>query len=147
AFVASQPSTVPRIDLLAVDGRVLAFTAAISIATGLIFGLAPALRASAPNLLTTLKESVRSTAGLGTGRLRAVLVVSEIAFALVLLVGAGLMIRSFSRLMAVDPGFNPERVVTVRLTLPVTKYADVASWTAFHQDLLQRIAAVPGLEA
>jgi putative ABC transport system permease protein len=147
AFVASQPSTVPRIDLIAVDARVLLFTAGLSIVTGAVFGLAPALRASAPDLLTTLKESVRTTSGLATGRLRSALVVAEVALALVLLVGAGLMVRSFSRLMAVDPGFNPERVVTARLTLPDTRYPERASWTAFHRRLLERVAAVPGIDS
>jgi putative ABC transport system permease protein len=147
AFVASQPSTVPRIDLLTVDARVLAFTAVVSILTGLVFGLAPAVRASRPNLQTTLKESARATAGLAAGRLRSVLVVGEVALALVLLVGAGLTVRSFSRLIAIDPGFSPERVVTVRLTLPDTRYPDSTSWKIFHRDLLQRIAAVSGIEA
>ena len=123
AFVASQPTTVPRIDLLAVDGRVLIFTAGISILTGIVFGLVPALRASSLDLLTHLKDSARGF-GLGSQRVRSVLVVTEVAMTVVLLVGAGLMARSFMRLMAVDPGFNPERVVTVRLNLPDAKYPD-----------------------
>jgi putative ABC transport system permease protein len=146
AFVASQPSTVPRIDLLAVDGRVLVFTAAISIATGILFGLAPAWRASAPDLLTALKESARSATA-ASRRFRSSLVVAEIALALVLLVGAGLAIRSFGRLMAIDPGFNPERVVTVRVNLPQAKYPDNTKWTAFHRELLRRVSAMSGIES
>ena len=116
-FVASQPATVPRIDLIAVDGRVLMFTAAVSIATGLLFGLMPAVRSSAADLLSTIKDS-----GRGTGRrgrhVRSILVVAEVAMALMLLVSAGLMIRSFGRLMSVDLGFDPAHVVAARLTLP-----------------------------
>ena len=147
AFVASQPASIPRIDLIAVDLRVLAFTGVVSIATALLVGLAPALRASAPDLLTTLREASRGTAGVGARRLRAALVVGEIALALVLLVGAGLMVRSFNRLMAINPGFDPERVVTARLMLPEKTYPDRAGWTRFHRELLRRLGGVAGIEA
>src|SRR6185436_6865682 len=96
AFVASQPSTVPRIDLIAVDGRVLLFTAAISILTGIVFGLAPALRATAPDLIAGLKEAARASTTPGSRRIRSSLIVVEVALAMVLLVGAGLTLRSFS---------------------------------------------------
>jgi putative ABC transport system permease protein len=142
-FVASRPVSIPRIDLVAVDGRVIAFAAAISIATGIVFGLVPALRASTPDVLSSLRHAARG-AGLAPSRVRSVLVVAEVALALVLLVGAGLMIRSFARLMAIDPGFNPDGVVTMRLTLPAATYRDVARWTAFHDELLRRVAAIPG---
>jgi putative ABC transport system permease protein len=145
-FVASQPATIPRIDLIAVDGRVLAFTAAISIATGLLFGLMPAIRSSAADLLSTIKESSRGSGRRGS-RVRSVLVVAEVAMALMLLVGAGLMIRSFMRLMSVDLGFDPERVVTARLTLPERKYPELAQWTAFHRELLRRINTISGVQA
>jgi putative ABC transport system permease protein len=147
AFVASQPTTVPRIDLIAVDGRVLAFVAAISIATGILFGLVPALRASAPDLLTALKDSIRGSSSVAARRFRSALVVAEVALALVLLIGAGLMIRSFGRLMTIDPGFNAERVVTLRLTLPDARYPDRARWTTFHQELLRRVGALPAVDA
>jgi putative ABC transport system permease protein len=147
AFVASQPTTVPRIDLIAVDGRVLAFVAAISIATGILFGLVPALRASAPDLLAALKDSIRGSSSAAARRFRSTLVVAEVALALVLLIGAGLMIRSFGRLMSIDPGFNPERVVSLRLTLPDARYPDRARWTAFHQELLRRVGALPAVDA
>jgi len=147
AFVASQPSTVPRIDLLAVDGRVLIFTAAISIVTGILFGLAPALRATAPDLIVGLKEAARGSVARGSRRIRSTLIVAEVALAMVLLVGAGLMLRSFSRLTAIDPGFNPERVVTARIALPPATYPDNASWTNFHRALLERVNAIPGVES
>jgi putative ABC transport system permease protein len=147
AFVASQPTTVPRLDQLTVDGRVLSFVAAISIATGVLFGLVPALRASAPDLAASLKESIRGSASAAARRFRSALVIAEVALALVLLIGAGLMIRSFGRLMSVDPGFNPERVITIRLTLPDAKYPDRARWTAFHQELLRRVRALPAIDA
>ena len=146
AFVASQPTTVPRIDLLAVDGRVLAVTAAISIVTGVVFGLAPALRASSIDLLTHLKDSARGFT-ITSQRVRSTLVVIEVAMTIVLLIGAGLMARSFTRLMAVDPGFNPERVVTVRLSLPEAKYPGRNAWTAFHRELLRRVVALPGIDS
>jgi putative ABC transport system permease protein len=147
AFVASKPTTVPRIDLIAVDYRVLAFVAAISLATGIIFGLVPALRASSPDLLTSLKEAVRGSAGVAGRRFRSALVVVEVGLAVVILVGSGLMVKSFARLMSVDPGFTPERVVTMRLTLPNAKYPDRAAWTAFHQNVMHRVAALPAIEA
>jgi putative ABC transport system permease protein len=147
AFVASRPTTVPRVDLLTVDGRVLAFVAAISIVTGILFGLVPALRASAPDLLTALKESVRGSASVAARRFRSALVVSEVALALMLLVGAGLMIRSFGRLMAIDPGFTAERVVTMRVSLPNAKYPTRAAWTIFHEEMLRRVRTLPAIDA
>jgi putative ABC transport system permease protein len=147
AFVASQPTTVPRIDLLAVDGRVLAFVAAISIATGILFGLVPALRASSPDVITALKESIRGSASAAAPRLRSALVVAEVALALMLLIGAGLMIRSFGRLMAIDPGFNAERVVAMRVSLPNASYPTRARWTTFHEELLRRVKTLPAIDA
>src|SRR5262245_451086 len=145
-FVASQPATVPRIDLVAVNGRVVAFAAALSMVTGLVFGLGPALRASAPDLLSSLKQTGRG-GGSPSRRFRSVLVVVEVALALVLLVGAGLMIRSFAKLMAVPTGFDPSGVVTMRLTLPPVKYGDLERWQAFHDGLVRRLSDVPGVTA
>src|SRR5437016_313896 len=122
ALVASRPTSIPRVDLIAVDLRVLAFTTAVSICTGILFGLAPALRASSPDLLASLREAVRSSSSRVARRLRSALVVSEVGLALVLLIGAGVTIKSFGRLMAIDLGFNPERVVTMRFTLPNARY-------------------------
>jgi putative ABC transport system permease protein len=147
AFVASRPVSVPRIDLIAVDLRVLAFTSLVSILTGIAFGLAPAIRASSVDLLTSLKESARATVGSAGRRTRSALVVVEVALAIVLLVGAGLTIKSFSRLMAIDLGFNPQHVVTMRMNLPAAGYRDLTRWTAFHEQLLARVSALPGLDA
>jgi putative ABC transport system permease protein len=147
AFVASRPTSIPRIDLIAVDLRVLAFTGAVSIVTGIAFGLAPALRASSSDLLTSLKEAARSSSSAGGRRLRSGLVVAEVGLALVLLIGAGLTIKSFGRLMALDLGFNPAHVVTMRLTLPNAKYPELARWMAFHQELVSRVGTLPAIEA
>ena len=146
-FVASRPVSIPRIDLVAVDVRVMLFAAALSIATGLVFALVPALRASAPDILTALKATARGAGTSPSRRFRSALVVAEVALALVLLVGAGLMIRSFARLLAIDPGFRPDGVVTMRLTLPAAKYRDIDRWTTFHQELVRQVAAVPGVTA
>jgi len=147
AFVASRPVSVPRIDLIAVDLRILAFTSVVSILTGIAFGLAPAIRASSVDLLTSLKDSARATIGSVGRRTRSALVVAEVAMAIVLLVGAGLTIKSFSRLMAIDVGFNPRQVVTMRMNLPTSGYRELARWMAFHEQLLERVSALPGLDA
>jgi putative ABC transport system permease protein len=145
-FVASRPTTIPRIDIVSVDGRVVAFAAALSLATGVVFGLLPALRASTPDLSSSLKQTGRG--GLApTRRLRSALVVLEVAMALVLLVGAGLMIRSFARLMAIDPGFDPGGVVTMRLRVPAAKYPALDRWLQFHAGVVRRVAAIPGVTA
>ena len=146
AFVASQPSTVPRIDLISVDLRVLMFATAVSLITGIAFGLAPALRASSADLLTSLKDAARGSAGAGR-RLRSTLVVGEVALALVLLIGAGLTIRSFATLSAIDLGFEPSHVVTMRVALPNARYPDQEQWSAFYRELLQRTSAIPSVEA
>jgi putative ABC transport system permease protein len=145
AFIASRPSTVPRIDLVAVDLRVLSFALLVSIVTGVAFGLAPALRASAVDLVASMREA-HGARGAGR-RLRSMLVVSEVALAIVLLTGAGLAMRSFAALAAVDLGFDPSRVVTMRMALPNARYPDVARWIAFHRELATRAAAIPGVDA
>jgi putative ABC transport system permease protein len=146
AFVASQPSTVPRIDQIGVDLRVLAFAMAVSLVTGIAFGLAPALRASSSDLLTSLKDAARGSAGAGR-RLRSALVVGEVALALVLLIGAGLTIRSFATLSAIDLGFEPSHVVTMRVGLPAARYPAQEPWAAFYRELLQRASAIPSVDA
>jgi len=146
AFVASRPSTVPRIDLIAVDLRVLGFALAVSIATGIVFGLAPALRVSSIDLLTSLKDASRGSRG-GGRRMRSALVVAEVALAIVLLTGAGLTIRSFAALTAIDLGFDPSHVVTMRMALPNTRYPELSKWIAFHRELAARAAAIPGVDA
>jgi len=140
-------------DLLAtqnvgVDYRVLGFTLAVSVITGLVFGLAPALEASRPNLNESLKEGGRGTSTGGRShRLRDLFVVVEIALALVLLIGAGLMIRSFSRLHSTDPGFDAKNLLTVRLLLPNTRYSEDHQIQAFFKQLTERVQALPGVRS
>jgi putative ABC transport system permease protein len=146
-FLASQPSSIPRIDLVRVDVRVLGFATLLAVATGIIFGLVPALRGSNPDVVSALKQTARGAILAPTTRLRSLLVVAQVALALVLLVGAGVMIRSFAHLMAIEPGFDPENVVTMRITLPPAKYADRDRWIAFHENLIERVGAIPGVIA
>src|SRR5262249_22263735 len=111
-LVSFGPADLPRAKEIVIDGRVLGFTFAVSVLTGIIFGLAPALQASKPDLNKTLKDSGRSATGsAGHRRVRSLLVVSEIALSLMLLVGAGLFMRSFLNLQAVNPGFNPQNLL------------------------------------
>jgi putative ABC transport system permease protein len=142
------PATLPRAAEVDVDVRVLGFTLALSLLAGAIFGLAPAWQATRLNLNDALKESARGGAG-GTrqSRTRGLLVVSEIALSLVLLVGAGVLVNSFLRLQAVDPGFDASRVLVVRLSLPRTQYPDRATATAFYDRLRPGLAALPGVES
>ena len=144
-LVSLGPGTIPRVHEIAVDPRVVSFTLLISVATSLLFGLAPALQASRPDLTGALKEGVRGSAGLSRNRLRSVLVMSEVSLSLVLLIGAGLMIRSFAKLNQVDPGFNPDQVLTMGVTLLRSKYPDDERVASFYSQLLERAAATPGV--
>jgi putative ABC transport system permease protein len=144
-LVSLAPKTIPRVHEIAVDPRVICFTLLISVATSLLFGLAPALQASKPDLTDALKEGGRSSAGLARNRLRSVLVISEVALSMVLLIGAGLMIRSFAKLNQVDPGFNPDRVFTMGVTLLRSKYPEEERVASFYSQLLERAAATPGV--
>jgi putative ABC transport system permease protein len=129
-----------------IDGRVLAFTAVVSVITGLLFGLAPALQMSGSRLSETLKESGRgSSAAAGSRRFRGALVVCEVALALVLLAGAGLLMKSFVRLTQIDPGFHAESVLTMDLTLPQFKYPTAQKQAAFFHQVLDRVALLPGV--
>jgi putative ABC transport system permease protein len=131
-----------------VDWRVLGFTLAISIITGLIFGLAPALQISKPNLAESLKEAGRgSGASAHRNRLRSVLVVSEIAMTLILLVCAGLLIRTVMRLRNVDTGFNSQNILAMNIGLPAIKYPKPENQVAFYKQVTERIAALPGVKA
>ena len=138
--------TIPRLSEVHIDGAVLLFTLAIAIGTGLLFGLAPGLASGKPDLTESLKEGGRgSTAGRHHNRLRSALVIAEVALALVLLTGAGLLLKSFVRLQNVNPGFNPRNVLTAELSLPALRYPDKASQTNFFAELDRRIASLPGV--
>jgi predicted permease len=147
-LIALAPESLPRIDEAGIDSGVLVFALATSLLTGIIFGLVPALQASKTDLNESLKEGARgSGGGVRGGRARNVLVVAEVAMALMLLSGAGLLIRSFMRLQDVDPGFNPDNLLTVRLRLPQSKYSDAAQLAPFYQQLIERVKGLPGVEA
>ena len=138
---------IPRADSIAIDTSVLLFTFFISIVTGLVFGIMPSLQAARVDLNTALKESSRGSVGVAQQRLRNTLVISEVALSLVLLAGAGLMIKSFWRLQQVDPGFDPNNLLSIEVTLPEAKYQEPARRSAFFSDALARIAALPGVKA
>jgi putative ABC transport system permease protein len=126
--------------------QVLAFTFGLSLLSGFIFGLAPAWQVSKPNVNDALKEGGRNVSG-SSHRLRSLLVVSEIALSLMLLIGAGLFMRSFAALLKSDPGFNPEGVLTANLNLPAAKYKDAPQRAAFYNDLVQRVKSLPGVQS
>ena len=136
---------MPRVDQTRMDLRVLLFTFGISVLTGILFGLMPAWNATRLDVNTTLKETGRS-GGARSPRLRNLLVIAETALSLVLLIGAGLMLRSFARLLAVDPGFNAEHVLTVRVPLPANMQGDPAP-APYYTRLLEQVQTVPGLSA
>ena len=138
------PSNFPRTSNIHLDGPALIFTVLASIATGLVFGLVPAFQASRTDLNESLKEGERGAEGFGRNRLRGVLVASEIALALILLVGTGLVLRSFVRLQAVDPGFKPNQVLTAEISLPEAQYRDPQKAIFFSQ-LLDRVRTLPGV--
>jgi predicted permease len=137
---------LPRLSEIKIDAAALAFTFAVSLATGLLFGLAPALAASKPDLNQVLKESGRGMAG-GRRRLRESLVVAELGLALVLLIGAGLLINSFVKLQAVDPGFNPRNLLTMTVSLAGASQYVGPSREAFYRQLTEQLTALPGVES
>ncbi|MBV9924270.1 MAG: ABC transporter permease [Acidobacteria bacterium] len=146
-LVRLDPAGVQRAGEVTLDWRVLAFTLGLSVLTGILFGLAPALQASKTDFVESLKEGGRSGQGLARSRLRSGLVVGEVALTLVLLVGAGLLLKSFSRLLAVDPGLDARNVLTLDVALPSAKYNEPQRITAFYERLVQEAAAVPGVQA
>jgi putative ABC transport system permease protein len=146
-LVGFGPSNLPRLDEIGLDIRVLGFTLGISLLTGLVFGLVPALHASKPDFNESLKDGGKGTSkGAQGNRLRSALVVIEVALALVLLTGAGLMIRSFLRLQEVNPGFNPDNLLTLRVQLPQSRYPDAEKIVPFYQQAIERIRALPGVQ-
>ena len=142
------PAGVPRLTQVGLDWRVLGFTMLIALGTCLIFGLVPAWHASRPDLQTALEQSGR-TSGPGASRLRfrQVLVVFQVSIAVMLVIGAGLLVKSFWLLQRVDPGFQKEGVLTAGLTLPVSKYSQPDQINNFHKQLLERISVVPGVKS
>jgi putative ABC transport system permease protein len=150
ALASLTPDELPRFSEIQIDGRVLGFTLLISLLTGIVFGLVPALQTSKPDLNESLKEGSRgSTGGITSHRVRNVLVIGEIAFSLMLLIGAGLMINSFARLRNVDPGFRPENVLTMVIALPDAKYPDSRpeQKSGFFRELIEKVSALPGVES
>ena len=147
-LVAMNPGNIPGIADLAIDGRVVLFTGVVSVATGVLFGLVPALQTSREKLHVTLKEGGRSGTADRSGQLmRRVLVVSEVALALTLLTGGGLLVKSFARLQGVDPGFNPKNALTFGLALPAARYPNDTALHAFFSAAISRMAQVPGVKA
>jgi putative ABC transport system permease protein len=146
AINAFSPKVMPQLGTVDLDARVLAFAAVVSVATGIVFGLAPALQLSALTVNETLKEGGRTSLA-GGSRLRSVLVASEIAMALVLLIGAGLLLKSFQRLLAVHPGFATENRVVMNVWLPYAKYNKADTQVPFFRELVRRVEALPGVRA
>ena len=147
ALIAFAPDNIPRLHEITIDPRVLGFTLAVSVLTGVLFGLMPALQASRVDLNDALKESARGSTGARGRVLRSVFVIAEVSIALVLLIGAGLMIRSFARLQQVKTGFASENVLTMRVQLPTAKYRQPEQRVEFFKRAQERIAALPGVEA
>jgi putative ABC transport system permease protein len=146
-LLSVSPDSIPRVNEIGLDLPALAFTLLVSLGTGIVFGVVPALQASKPNLNESLKEGGRNAgASLRRNRVRSFFVIAEVAICLVLLVGSGLMIRSFIRLMNVNPGFNPHNVMTIKFS-PGRKYDSTQKVASYFKDTLARISAVPGVES
>ncbi len=145
------PGNIPRLEEIAIDLPVLGFTLGVSLLTGVLFGLVPALRSARPDLMQSLKEGgTHAAAGFRLfrhNRLRSLLAVAEIALTLMLLVGAGLLLNSFARLINVNPGYNPQGVLTLQLNLPQARYPRGEMHTAFYDQLLERVRELPGVQS
>jgi predicted permease len=148
-LVASNPADLPRLASVAIDGRVLAFTLGTALVAGLVFSLAPALQTVRTQPKPALAAGGRGVAGGGAGRSRtqAAFVVAEVALALILLIGAGLLVKSFRRLSRVDLGFDPENLLVLQLSLPTAKYADALRQRVFFEQALDRVRTLPGVES
>jgi predicted permease len=139
------PADTPRLSMIAVDWMVIGYAVAATGITAALFGLAPAVQLARANVNNTLKRGGRGAAAASNHRVRGVLVSAEIALAFVLVVGAGLLLRSFVKLASVDPGFRPDGVLTARLSLPPTRYPDTLAASAFYARLRERVMAMPGV--
>ncbi|MGH7464782.1 MAG: FtsX-like permease family protein, partial [Longimicrobiales bacterium] len=147
-LLATNPRGIPRALEIGLDGNVLVFTLAVSIATGLIFGLAPALHLTRRTVTQSLRDGTgRTTASGARQQVRRLLVVSEVALAVVLVVGSGLMLRSFAELQKVDPGFDPEGLLSFQLFLPAATYPEPIDQAAFFERIVDRLRALPGVTA
>jgi predicted permease len=146
ALLRMAPPELPRLEAVAVDPPVLAFALAVALATSLVFGMVPALKAGQGRTAGDLRAGGRGASEGGLARLRAAFVGAQFALALVLLVGSGLLVRSFLNLQAVDPGMEPEGVLSFRVALPGARYPDYADARAFYDELLPALEAVPGVE-
>jgi putative ABC transport system permease protein len=146
-LVSLMPPNIAQAKEVTVDTSVLVFTLLISLVTGIIFGLVPALQSSRTDINESLKEGGKGTAGAGRSRVRNLLVVSEVALALVLLIGAGLLINSFVRLRSIDAGFKPDNLLTMQMVLPASRYNEANKRTAFYDELLRRIHSLPGVQS
>jgi len=144
-LVSLRPPDLPRLDAIGVDTRVLLFALAVSTVVGVLFGLLPAIQATRLDVQSMLREAGRGFAGSRRQGARRMLVVGEVALALVLLVGAGLMTRSFVGLLSVDPGYRVEHVLTVPVTLPAARYREDERVIGFFRELARRVAALPGV--
>ena len=149
AFLTSlKPQGVPRLDAVAVEATVILFTFGLAMITGLLFGIVPAVHATRGALSGSLKEGGRGAGtSRGGARIRGLLVVAEMALAVMLLAGAGLLMRSFLRLQSVDPGFDPSKTLSFELSLPPVRYAEEPQQVAFFDELLPRLRALPGVRA
>lgn len=145
-LLAFSPQNVPRMDEIGIDYRVLGFALAVSVLTSLLFGIIPALRTSKPDLQEGLKEGTQGLWALGGRRIFNVVVVSEVALAVVLLTGAGLLVKSFRQLRAANPGFDPENVVTMQIALPPAKYREKTQIITFFEQLVERVRTLPGVK-
>lgn len=146
-LVAMSPPGTPRLDEVAMNARAFGFAGAAALTTALLFGLVPAIQLSATGVTETLRETGGSRAGAGRRRVRGALVVAETAIALTLLVGAGLLMRSFLRLQAVDAGFDAANALAVPVVLPSARYPDAAQQNEFYRELTERLSARPGVVA
>jgi len=147
-LVSLKPAELERFNGIQIDANVLLFVLSISVLTGTIFGLMPAWSAARADVAESLKEGARgSTAGPLSNLFRQLLVTGEFALALILLVGAGLLIKGFARLRSVNPGFNPANVMTMHLQLPATRYAEIPHQTEFRRQVLARLNSLPGVDA
>jgi putative ABC transport system permease protein len=147
ALVAASPEGIPRLETVEVSAMVVAFTFVVAVATGLLFGLIPAAQLARSQLASSIRGGGRGgTAGSAANRVRGSLIVAEMALAVMLLIGAALLIRSFQQITTVDPGFRSDRLVTFRISLPGTAYPGAAEIRNFYPELLERVAGLPGVE-